>query len=217
MLRSVAVLAVLLLLAACGGEAAPIGPPEGWTASGDRWWAPGADTSAAFRDLTSFETMGVEPAPDAYDRWIQEQLLPIYRSNPEVADSVFTAGFAPELSPPDGTTDFQAAAATAANDVKRDFYQRFNGSRKVPGAGIVVPDSLAGVSGEVVLQVYVAPDKQPLAVELLAGTGTALDRMAMREAALSEYTDGWVRPTRGQSAGVTIPTWVRVTQRFGGQ
>ena len=192
-----------------------LGPPDGWQADGDRWWAPGADTSAAFRDLSSLEAMGIERPSNEFAGWVQEQLLPIYRSNPEVADSVYTAGFVPELEPPASAADYQTAAASVANGVKRDFYQRFNGSRKVPGPGLVVPDSLAGVSGEVVLQVYVAPDKQPLAVELIEGTGTALDQMAMREAATSEYTDGWVRPTRGQSAGVNIPTWVRVTQRFG--
>lgn len=215
MTRPLAAVFAALTLAACGGPSEPVGPPEGWEGTATRWWTAGADTAAAFRDLSSLEAMGIERAPDEFDGWVQEQLLPIYRSNPEVADSVFTAGFAPELSPPAGTTDYAAAAETVADGVKRDFYQRFNGSRKVPGPGIAVPDSLAGVSGEVVLQVYVAPDKRPLAVALVEGTGTALDQMAMREAALSEYTDGWVRPTRGQSAGVNIPTWVRVTQRFG--
>jgi len=212
-MRSLAAVLAVLTLAACGSPE-PVGPPEGWTDGGDRWWAPGADTSAAFRDLSSFEAMGVTPSSDPFVAWVQDQLLPIYRTNPEVMDSVFTAEFAPGLARPAGD---DAAANALANDIKRDVYQRFNGARKMTGGDFVVPDSLAGVTGEIEMQVYVSPDRQPVAVRLLSGTGTALDRIAMRDAATSEYSDGWVRPTAGQSAGVNIPTWVHLTQRFGAQ
>src|SRR5690606_7323442 len=115
---------------------------------------------------------------------------------------VFTAEFAADLVRPAGDT---TSASVLANNVKRDVYQRFNGARKMTGGEFVVPDSLAGVSGEIELQVYVAPDRRPVAVRLLSGTGTALDQIAMRDAVTSTYSDGWVRPTAGQSAGVNIP------------
>ncbi len=210
-MRTVFATLVVLLLAACSPPE-PVGPPEGWTDGGDRWWAPGADTSAAFRDLSSFEAMGVTPSDDPFVAWVQDQLLPIYRTHPEVMDSVFMAEFAPGLVRPAGDT---TSASALANTVKRDIYQRFNGARKMTGGEFAVPDSLAGVTGEIEMQVYVAADRRPVAVRLLSGTGTALDRIAMRDAATSEYSDGWVRPTAGQSAGVNIPTWVHLTQRFG--
>lgn len=213
-MRLLAAALAVVLFAACGGSPEPVGPPEGWTDGGDRWWAPGADTSAAFRDLSSFEAMGVTPSENPFIAWVQDQLLPVYRTNPEVMDSVFTAEFAPGLVRPAGDT---TSAAALANTVKRDVYQRFNGARKMSGGDFVVPDSLAGVTGEIEMQVYVAPDRRPVAVRLITGTGTALDRIAMRDAATSEYSDGWVRPTAGQSAGVNIPTWVHLTQRFGAQ
>lgn len=215
MLRPAAlVLCAAAVLVGCESSA-PVGPPEGWTGTATRWWVPGTDTTAAFRDLETFDAMGVERAPDAFDGWVQEQLLVLYRTNPEVVDSVFTAGVAPTLSPPSGAPDVQAAAATLANDVKRDFYQRYNNAQIAPGApGLAVPDSLAGVRSETVVQVYVDRDQQPVAVELLQGTGTSLDALAMQHAATTEYTAAWVRPTAGPSAGVRIPTWVRVTQTF---
>lgn len=207
---------VVLSLAACGAPE-PIVPPEGWQGTDTRWWAPGTDTSVAFRDLSSLEAMGIEPASDDFAAWVQEQLLPIYRSHPEIVDSVFTAGVVPTLAPPADGFTFQSEASALANDVKRDFYQRYNHTQKIPGEGISVPDSLQNVSGEVVLQVYVNRDTQPVAVQLLEGTGTALDQIAMRDAATGSYTEAWVRPTAGQSAGVKIPSWVRITQRFGGE
>lgn len=214
MTRLLAAVAAVLTLAACG-QAPELGPPDGWQGTDTRWWKPGTDTTVAFRDLSTLEAMGIAPAEDDFAAWVQEQLLPIYRSGPETVDSVFVAGFAPELSPPAGGFNFQSEASALANTVKRDFYQRYNNAQKIAGDGIAVPDSLQNVSGEVTLQVYVDRDSQPVAVQLLEGTGTALDQMAMRDAALASYTEAWVRPTRGQSAGVKIPSWVRVTQSFG--
>lgn len=213
-MRPLALLFAAVALAACQSSA-PAGPPEGWVADGDRWWTPGADTTAAFRDLDSFEAMGIERPANDFAGWVWDKLVVLYRTNPEVVDSVYTAGFVPDLAPPAGADDYQAAAEGVAEQLKRDFYQRYNHTNKMPGPGIAIPDSLSGVRGEVVMQVYVNRDTQPVAVKLLEGTGTYLDTMAMRNAATSEYTEAWVRPKAGQSAGVKIPSWIRVTQRFG--
>jgi len=39
--------------------------------------------------------------------------------------------------------------------------------------------------------------------------------MFMRRALASTYTDGWVRPKAGRSAGVNIPTWAHVSNNYG--
>ena len=81
---------------------------------------------------------------------------------------------------------------------------------------LVVPDSLAGVSGRVEAQVYVDPDNQPVAIRLVEGTGTALDQLFMRRVLSGSFTDAWVRPTAGRVEGVEIYNWVHVQSDFGG-
>ena len=207
-----------LTLAACSEPGPPQTPPEGWVAEGSQWWVPGTDTSAAFRNLSTLETMDVVRDDSEFVRWFQERLTDLYRTNPEVVDSVFGAEFVPviEANAPSGD-DYAAAAEGLVNQVKNDFFQRYNAARYQPPAEpLSIPSDLSTASGEVTVQVYVNPDKQPVAVELLEGTGTALDQIAMRRAIDSSFTDAWVRETAGRSAGVNIPNWVRITSSFGG-
>ena len=208
----------LLVLAGCAEPGPPATAPEGWTAEGDRWWVPGTDTSAAFRDLSTLEAMGVARDGSEFVRWGQEKMTDLYRTNPEVVDSVFGADVVPVLQagvPAGG--DYGAESEALVDRAKTDFFQRYNSSRTVPQTEpIVVPDSLAGVSGRVVVQVYVSPEKEPLAVKVVEGTGTALDGLVMRRAVESTYTDAWVRERPGQSAGVNVANWVRFSNTFGG-
>ena len=206
-----------LVLAACSDPRPPAEPPEGWVAEDGRWWAPGTDTTAAFRDLSTLEAMGVARDESEFVRWFQEQMTDIYRSSPEVVDSVFEAEFLPAVRegvPAGG--DYATSARGLVNQVKTDFFQRYNGARYMPPAEpLAIPSDLADVSGQVTVQVYVNAEKEPVAVELVEGTGTELDAIAMRRAIDSEYTDAWVRETAGRSAGKNIPNWVRVTSTFG--
>ena len=218
-MRPAALLAVALVtLSACGESGPPTTPPEGWVADGDRWYVPGTDTSAAFRDLSTIEAMGVARDDSEYTRWFQERLTQIYRSNPEVADSVFEAQFLPTLREgvPSGEAYGPAAEARVA-EVSREFFQRFNGARfdARTAPPLAIPADLQDVSGQVTVQVYVGADKEPRAVTLVEGTGTPMDDVLLRRAADADYTDGWVRPTAGQSGGVNIPTWVYITTRLG--
>ncbi len=216
---AVLVLAAVATLAACSEPAGPPStPPEGWTAEGDRWWVPGIDTSAAFRELATLDTMGVVQADDPeLIRWFQERLTEFYRTNPEIVDSVFRAQFVPviEEQVPPGD-DYATAAEGVLRQIKNDFYQRYNATRVQPPTDpLALPTDLQGTGGQVTVQVYVNPDKQPVAVELVEGTGTALDQIAMRRAIESTFTDAWVRPTAGRSGGVNIPNWVWITSTFG--
>ena len=208
-----------LILAACSEPPPPIGPPDGWVAEGnDRWYLPEADTALAFRDLSTISAMGIARDGDTeFVRWTQEELTELYRTNPEVVDSVFEAEFLDEIraGAPAGD-NYEEAARSLVNDIKRDFYQRYNPPLKQNREeGYFVPDSLLEVTGAVVLQIYVNAENRPVAIRKLEGTGTALDAIVMRDAALSEFTDSWVRETAGRSEGVKIPAWVRIRQAFG--
>lgn len=219
-MRSAALLALAALaLAACSDSRPPSEPPEGWVTEGDdQWWVPGTDTSAAFRDLSTLETMGVAREDDEFVRWFQEQMTDLYRTSPEVVDSVFEAEFLPRIQEgvPAGD-DYATAASGLVNEVKRDFFQRYNAARYSPPAEPqAIPADLADVGGQVTVQVYVNENKEPVAVELLEGTGTELDQIAMRRALESTFTDAWVRESAGRTAGVNIPNWVRITSSYGG-
>ena len=221
-----ALAALVLLLSACD-SGLEIGPPADWQADGDRYWAPGADTEAAFRDLSSIDAMGVATDASDFQRWSQDRLVELFRSNPEVVDSVFDADFAQALQEGVAASgDDDATRDRLLNDVKRDFYQRYNNSRKQQ-TQLVLPDSLARLSGDVVLDVYVRQDDAlaeagdeypfvPVAIQVVEGTGTGLDLAAVGDAARARYTSAWVRTGPGNSAGVPVRNWVRITRSFGG-
>ena len=207
-----------VVLAACAEPGPPAGPPEGWVAeSPTRWYAPSADTSAAFRDLSTLEAMGVARDDSELVRWTQEKMTDLYRTDPERVDSVFAADYLAEVRAgvPDGA-GYQEAADAMVNRIKTDFFQRYNPAQYQPPAEpFAIPDSLQGADGVITTQVYVDADNQPTAVMLIEGTGTALDQMMMRRAVESTFTDAWVRETAGRSAGVPIPSWVRISSNYG--
>lgn len=217
-MRPILVLLAVVTLAACSEPGPPAEPPEGWTAaSPTRWYVPGTDTTAAFRDLSTLDSMGVARDESEFVRWVQEKMTDIYRTDPETVDSVFAAEFLDDVQAgvPEGD-DYGAAADALVNQIKTDFFQRYNASRYQPSAeALVVPDSLAGVSGRVEAQVYVDPDNQPVAIRLVEGTGTALDQLFMRRVLSGTFTDAWVRPTAGRVGGVEIYNWVHVQSDFG--
>ena len=94
---------LLFLLAACGGGSSyNPGAPNGWEADGTKWWIEGVDTSVAFRDLTSLQTMdvGASYAPFGAGQVlssIRQSLIRAYRNHPEVVDSLFTLRVAPQI------------------------------------------------------------------------------------------------------------------------
>ena len=217
-MRSALAVFAVLTLAACASEPGPPAtPPEGWTTAGDtRWFVPGTDTTAAFRDMSTIEAMGVTREGTEYLRWVQEKMTDIYRTSPEVVDSVFAAEYLAEVQQgvPAGE-GYEEAATALVQRIKRDIFQRYNATRYQPPAEpMVVPDSLMDASGRIAVQVYVTADNEPVAVKLLEGTGTTLDQLFMRRAIDSEYTDAWVRETAGRSAGKKIPNWAFVSSEF---
>lgn len=222
-----ALLVLAALTAAACASGPEVGPPADWETDGaGRYWAPGTDTEVAFRDLSSLDAMGVANEESEFLRWTQENhLIQLYRSNPEIVDSVFNADFAAPLRQAAAGNDDAEATDAAVNDVKRDFYQRYNNSRKEQ-TELAVPDSLARVSGQVVLDVFVQQDDAlaeagdaypfvPVAVQVVEGTGTGLDVLAAGDAARARYTSAWVRSGPGDSAGVPVDNWVRITRTFG--
>ena len=205
------------LLSACAEPGPAAEPPEGWTAENPtRWYKAGADTAAAFRDLSTLEAMGVARDDSELVRWVQEKMTELYRTDPETVDSVFAADYLDEVrAGVPGGDEYGPAAEAMANRIKTEFFQRYNPAQyQQPTEPLAIPDSLSGASGVITTQVYVDRDNQPTAVMLIEGTGTSLDQVMMRRAIESTFTDAWVRPKAGRSAGVEIPSWVRISSNY---
>lgn len=195
------VVLALALLTGCGGSA--IEPPDGWTGSGDRWWRVGADTALAFRDLTSFGDMGVPRLEPGLVSDVRTELFSFYRTNPEVADSLFRARVEPIAmrAATRGETDPTGTAATA----RRELALRQPRPKLQLGEDVrvVYPDSLreAGVGGRVSLQVALDDEGVPVAARVMEGVHPTLDRSALLAATQMRWS-------RAYAVQDPVPSWV---------
>lgn len=236
--RSIVLVAAVSAALFCGcarEPSVPLDAPEGWaTDDRGRWWRAGVDTALAFRDLSTFEGMGVR-VPDALyrageplsaqqdvarDRMVsavQRELAPLYRNRPETVDSLFWQVVEPtiEAARPDREPDAQVAA------YERDAYRRIMRHFRAPGAlkqigtdiPVSIPDSLRGPASDRVVsfQVYVGPDGSAGAVRQLEGVHPVLDRIALRALVQVPWQPAYVlRTTRS----VPVDGWVRFGVRF---
>lgn len=211
------------VLAACGsGE---IEPPAGWEAAGDdRWVRTGADVTDAFRDLSTVEAMGVADSSDEVTRYAKEQLLYLYRTSPEVIDSLFQAEARPLLQRAYSRDNYREEVDEAINDVKiallggggdRALYNLARAMPDPPPQRAALPDSLRqrGVSGNVTVQVLVDKDGQAVAVQAVESLHPTLDKLAMLQAATTRYNAAWVI-TGPRGGGQAIPNYVRMVIGF---
>jgi hypothetical protein len=210
-------------------------PPEGWLTDGSgSWWLPGADTSAAFRDLESFESMGMATESPVYSadrlaesvlavgrfRMIQavrDALLPLYRNQPEIVDSLFWRHAADDILPEPRDGDqgelFQEYRREAYRTLMRHFRAPAALTRLGVDIPVTVPDSLRRTaSGRAVeFQVYLGPDGLPAGVRMLEGVHPVLDRLALRAVTRVEWQPAYV--LRGNRS-VPVEGWVRFAVRF---
>ncbi|MEM1054382.1 MAG: TonB family protein [Bacteroidota bacterium] len=214
---------VATVLAAC--EQGGIQPPDGWEVVSENQWArPGVDPDDAFRDLSSVASMGVVDEADSdVIRYAKEQMLYLYRTSPEVVDSVFTAVAVPLLDRSFPREGFQAQVDAALNDAKiamlgsRQNQAIYRQATPLPDPAperAVYPDSLKsrGVSGEVAVQVRIDAEGQPVAVQVVESVHPTLDALVMRQAATTSFNPAWV--VKGRSGGTAIPNYTRVRVPF---
>ena len=229
------VLTAFAFAAGCSSEPEVTrGPPEGWTADGDRWWRAGADTSGAFRDLGSLQSMGVKGADITYavsmalaerkstavrqlSRAVKVSLLPIFRNEPEIVDSLFERHVVPRIE----KADLDRAPDHLVDRFKAEGYRilarHFREPRTVLSLGtdvpIVYPDSLreAGVTGRVRMQVRLNAEGEPVALQLIDGVHPVLDDIAMEATTRMRWQPAYLLET-GKSR--PVPSWVRFTVNF---
>ena len=213
MLRLSLCLLALAVLAGC--ESAPdLGPPPGWNADGlERWWQEGVDTSVAFRDLETFEAMGLSERPDGKrvegpaHRNIQQNLIALYRNQPEVVDSLFGVIAVPLIDEQAQQSDRDKLVQEINREMNRVFFY----PRPAPDSDVTIsyPDSLrqAGIGGSVKMQVYLSEDGEPLAIKLVDSVNPTLDAIAMRATTQKTWS-----PARMRSG--PMRSWVRSVLAF---
>ena len=142
--------AAVLVLSACGESGPPASPPEGWVAAdATRWYVPGADTTAAFRDLSTIEAMGVAPRRRRVrplDAGADDGPLPDRARDRRLGVRRRVPRPRPGPASRAGTTRRRRRRCSTTS--KRDFFTRYNASRySPPETPLVMPDSLSGHVG----------------------------------------------------------------------
>ncbi|MEL6616645.1 MAG: TonB family protein, partial [Bacteroidota bacterium] len=184
----------------------------------------GARRVGAFRDLETIESMGISEAPNDRIRYARESMLFLFRTAPEVVDSVFNADAAPLFDRPFRTGDaFRADLDETVENAKKvivggggneSIYRQTTVLPDPAPEGAFYPDSLrtAGVSGRVSVQVRVTAEGDPVAVSVVDSVHPVLDALVMRQAATSSFNPAWV--VQGRRGGVAVPNYYRTGVTF---
>lgn len=215
-------------------ESIDLGPPEGWEAQGDVWWLSGADTSNAFRSLDRLADMGVavgngtlaattaiaQQSGIANERMqlaIKQSVIKLYRTQPEVVDSLFDRFVVPKLagvSPSENTVEQIEDLKKVAYNSIRSHYQEprtmLTLGKEVP---VPYPDSLRlkQIGGAVRMQVRLDAEGNPVAVKLVESVHPVLDAIAMQATTAMRWRPAYLIRKGSWNA---IPAWARFTVRF---
>ncbi len=228
------VLAALLLLAAgCEAEEkADLALPSGWEQSGARAWRPAVDTTRAFRPLESLREMQIAGTDGTVlvpgrggvvesqvVQAVKRSLLPLYRNEPQIVDSLFDRFVLPELRQNPLQT---GAAKPYVEQYRRRGYELIRSHFREPLAAtrlgtdvpVVYPDSLSenGVAGSVRMQVFLDDEGVPQAIQLLEGVHPVLDAVALRATTEMRWRPAYLLRKGSWHA---IPAWVRFNVAFG--
>lgn len=222
--RVLSLIAVAAIIAGCSSGGAQTETPSGWSAADDRWWAEGVDTSQAFRSLDSLHTMGVAADtsyaaslqganPDQFAQAVKQELIALYRNNPEVVDSLFQEYARPDIEEADLSVEDQEALTKLLTQYKNESYKAISQhftepQRQDQELSISYPDSLRReeTSGEVEMQLYLDDQGNPQSVKLLQGVHPVLNDIAMNAAARTQWQPAYLTRDGEQQP---IPSWVR--------
>lgn len=184
----------------------------------------GQENTGYYRNLETLDDMHLPslslPKSDEkaqFQRAIQQSLIRLYRTNPELVDSLFEAHVIPGIDSFTRTEDFTKDVDT----VKREAYQKLRRHIREPltrlklGTDVRVnyPSSLRqrGIGGEVVMQVYINEEGEPLGVKLIKSAHPDLIENALTAATQMRWTPAYIA-----ESGKWIPatSWARFRINF---
>lgn len=225
-----------LVLSGCIGEKSlDLTPPEAWTHNGDRWWRAEADTSIVFRNLDGLKEMGVFRDDIVYvsnlslsnnsalvrkqvERAVKQKLIRLFRTEPEIVDSLFSAYVLPRLSKITASHDVDAEVER----YKTQGYKLIRTHFREPLPALELnkdimlpsyPDSLRGreIGGTVIMQVYINAEGEPQSIELIEGIHPVFDAIAMRATTEMRWSPAYLRSRMGFNG---VPSWARFRITF---
>ena len=201
------------LLVGCSGSTDPSAAPSGWNSTDTRLWKQDVDTSQVFRNMKNLNTMGVgepvtlEPgglSQEQFNQAIKESLMELFRTNPDVVDSLFQAHSVSKLENAelggDAVQENGQLKPELLNKFKKQAYDAINNNYREPSltegiSGITYPDSLRTEenSGQVMLQVHIDTSGAVDAVEVVEGTHPTLNAIAMKAATQTSWNPAYVK------------------------
>lgn len=204
--------------------AGPVFLPGRWQMTQTRWWSESVDTSQAFRRLSSVRAMGVveesssrrslqEGIPSLFRNAVKQELVALYRNNPEVVDSLFQEHVRPVLEAANlsisNAEELERTLIKYKNESYRAISQHFmEPQRRAQELDIYYPDSLRHreTSGEVLMQLFLNSEGAPQSIELLRGIHPVLNAIAMRVTASTRWSPACIMQGRKRRP---ISSWVR--------
>lgn len=228
------VICAWLFVGCLSEESIPLGVPEGWVNEGVLWWRATADTNGVFPDLETLLSMGaattdqMQPLTlrgEISDRaarrllitHVKESLIPLFRNQPEVVDSLFERYVVPKMAKARVYGDVQAVIKQYKLEGYRTIARHFREPYKMTEMGVdipvPIPDSLRGkgIVGRVFMQVYISEDGDPLAIKKIRGVHPVLDRIAVRAMIQMKWQPAYLLK---KNKARPIPSWARFDVNF---
>ena len=152
-----------------------------------------------------------------FKKAVKNSLIRMYRSKPEVVDSLFEAYLAPGIddvtftSDPGG--DVETYKKASVKKLRRHFREPLTRLKLGTDVPVVYPDSLREqkITGQVKLQVYLNAEGEPQSVELIEGIHPMLDQAAMDATTRMRWRSAFVEDDGEWKA---IPSWARFRINF---
>lgn len=222
---------LLLILAGCSEGGSPADPPPGWEATETRMWDVEVDTSYAFQNMEGLSAMGIldeevtlsagSISQEQFQNAIKRSLEELYRTNPQIVDSLFEAYAVPELEgfnlggdAVEGgelkTKVLEKARQAAFKAIDKHYDQP---TIQEGITGLPYPDSLRTEdnSGRVEVQLHVNANGQVDAVEVIEGNDPTLNAIVMKAATETTWQPAYVTEDQEQ---VPHDGWGRLSTNF---
>ncbi len=224
-----------ILLAGCfSEESISLEIPDGWENDGVYWWRTGSDTTDVFRNLETLSSMGIEigsglepfsqrsresdrAARRRLVTHVKDSLIPLFRNQPDVVDSLFERFVVPKMSNARIEGDVRPVIKTfkleGYRTIARFFREPYSLTKMGRDIPVPIPDSLRDKSivGRVFMQVYISDEGDPLAIKKLNGVHPVLDRIAVRAMTQMKWQPAYV--LKGGKA-IPIESWARFKVDF---